>query len=179
MADPTIIILMGVSGAGKTLIGQRLATQLGWTFCDADEFHPPENIAKMQQGIPLQDCDRIPWLAILNQEIAQWLETQQRTILACSALKASYRQQLYLYHPQVQLVYLHGYTALIKQRLQERRGHFMRSELLQSQLDSLEEPTHGIRVNVDQEPDAILSEIINTVFASDRYRNRLNPQQWP
>lgn len=155
-----IIILMGVSGSGKTLVGQKLAVALDWTFYDADNFHPAINIAKMRQGIPLDDADRAPWLATLSQEIMQWLQISHNAVLACSALKFSYREQLHLNHAQVKLVYLHGSPSLILQRLQRRQGHFMGSDLLQSQLDSLEEPTEGIRVEIDQEPDAIATQIM-------------------
>ena len=156
-----IVILMGVSGSGKTVVGQQLAAALGWHFYDADDFHPAANIAKMRQGIPLEDADRVPWLTTLGQRISQWLQADQSSILACSALKASYRQQLHLSHPQVQLVYLHGSQPLIEQRLQQRQNHFMSSDLLQSQLDSLEEPTDGIQVEIDQEPAAIATQIIS------------------
>jgi gluconokinase len=155
-----IVILMGVSGSGKTLIGRRLARALGWNFCDADDFHSPANIVKMQQGIALQDEDRAPWLAALSRAVTQWLQSGENVCLACSALKADYRQALNLDHPQVQLVYLHGSPALIEQRLQQRSDHFMGSELLQSQFDSLEEPTDGLRVEIDQEPDAIATQIL-------------------
>ncbi len=151
---------MGVSGSGKTLIGQRLASALDWCFCDADDFHPPANIDKMRQGIPLQDDDRKPWLVVLNQKISQWLLAQDDMILACSALKLSYREMLHLRNPQVQLVYLHGSPNLIRERLQKRQNHFMGSDLLQSQLDSLEEPINGIRVEIDQEPDEIATQIL-------------------
>ncbi len=151
---------MGVSGSGKTLVGQKLETALGWTFYDADNFHPATNIAKMQQGIPLDDVDRAPWLAILNQEIAQWLQAGHSSVLACSALKSRYREQLHLSHPQVKLVYLHGSQSLILQRLQQRQGHFMGSDLLQSQFDSLEEPTEGVRIEIDQGLDAIATQIL-------------------
>ncbi len=155
-----IILLMGVSGSGKTVIGKRLAQHLGWTFSDADDFHPATNIAKMRQGIPLEDDDRAPWLAALGQEILQWLQGGRDVILACSALKARYREQMFLNHPQVKLVYLHGTQGLIEQRLRQRKNHFMGSGLLQSQLESLEEPMVGIRVEIDQEPDAIATQIL-------------------
>ncbi|MGB7414767.1 MAG: gluconokinase [Thermosynechococcaceae cyanobacterium] len=155
-----IILLMGVSGAGKTSIGQRLATELAWDFYDADDFHPPANIEKMRQGIALQDVDRVPWLKILGHEVAQWLLADRNVVLACSALKAGYRDQLYLDHQAVQLVYLHGTPDLLHQRLQQRHHHFMSSSLLQSQLDSLEEPTEGIQIEIDQEPEAIIAQIL-------------------
>ncbi|MBW4471175.1 MAG: gluconokinase [Stenomitos rutilans HA7619-LM2] len=153
-----IILVMGVSGSGKTTIGTQLAEALHWSFYDADSFHPPINIDKMRHGIPLSDVDRLPWLMALQQAIAGWLQSHTNTVLACSALKSEYRQRLCL-SQQVKQVYLKGSFALIQQRLQQRQGHYMKADLLQSQFDTLEEPEDAIQVDIDQSPSAIVMQI--------------------
>lgn len=151
---------MGVSGAGKTTIGQMLASALNWGFSDADSFHTLANIQKMSQGIPLSDGDRLPWLLSLQQVIDGWLQENRNMVLACSALKSSYRQFLVRDRSQVQLVYLKGSFQAIQQRLRQRQDHFMDTELLQSQFDTLEEPEEAIVVDVSQFPAAIVQQII-------------------
>ncbi|MBD2500277.1 gluconokinase [Anabaena azotica] len=153
-----VIIIMGVSGSGKTTIGQMLAESLHWEFQDADSFHPIDNIEKMRHGIPLNDVDRIPWLQSLQIAISNWLQENRNVVLACSALKASYRQYLVL-NSDVKLVYLHGSFELIKNRLQKRQNHFMGVELLTSQFESLEEPDNVIRVDISQSPQVIIQDI--------------------
>ncbi|PSB25081.1 gluconokinase [Stenomitos frigidus] len=153
-----IILIMGVSGSGKTTIGKQLAETLHWQFQDADSFHPAANVEKMRSGLPLTDTDRMPWLLALQQAIAIWLQTQTNTVLACSALKAEYRHML-SQASQVKQVYLKGSFALIQQRLQKRQGHYMKAALLQSQFGALEEPTEAFWVNIDQSPEAIVSQI--------------------
>lgn len=153
-----VIIIMGVSGSGKTTIGQMLAESLHWEFQDADSFHPIDNIEKMRHGIPLNDVDRIPWLQSLQIAISNWLQENKNVVLACSALKASYRQYLVL-SSDVKLVYLHGSFELIKDRLQKRQNHFMGVELLTSQFESLEEPENVIRVDISQSPQVIIQDI--------------------
>lgn len=154
-----IILVMGVSGSGKTLIGKKLAASLQWEFQDADDFHPASNVQKMRQGIPLNDQDRVPWLKALQQEIARWLTEEKNVVLACSALKASYRRQLCQNHKQVQLVYLQGSFQVLKQRLNQRQNHFMKAQMLQSQLKDLEAPTAGLQINIAQDPAAIVEQI--------------------
>jgi len=153
---------MGVSGTGKTTIGQKLANVLGWQFVDADSFHSTSNVEKMSQGIPLSDGDRQPWLEALQKAIDQWLQQNQNTVLACSALKAAYRQLLWRDPERIRLVYLKGDFELIAQRLTRRENHFMTKALLQSQFDSLQEPNReeSIWVEVLQPPDAIVQEVI-------------------
>lgn len=154
-----IILVMGVSGSGKTTIGKLLAASLGWQFYDADAFHSVANVEKMRQGIPLTESDRQPWLATLQQTIRQWLQAEQNVVLACSALKASYRQQLLQDPTQMRMVYLQGPMDLLQQRLQERRNHFMGSDLLPSQFQTLEEPEDAIKVEITQSPAAIVGQI--------------------
>jgi gluconokinase len=147
---------MGVSGSGKTTIGKMLAESLHWEFSDADAFHTPENIKKMSQGIPLDDNDRIPWLQDLQRAIAAWLQDNKNVVLACSALKASYREFLVLDEERIKLVYLRGSFEVIQKRLQERQNHFMTEKLLQSQFDALQVPDNAICVDVCEAPEVIV-----------------------
>ncbi|MBW4644900.1 MAG: gluconokinase [Goleter apudmare HA4340-LM2] len=164
-----IIIIMGVSGSGKSTIGKMLAESLHWQFSDADSFHSPENIEKMQCGIPLSDADRIPWLQVLQTAIKNWLQENKNVVLACSALKASYRQFLLSdnnqLHPnpgdRIQLVYLQGSFDTIHNRLQARQNHFMTAKLLKSQLDTLEEPSDAIHLDISEPPAIIVQKIRN------------------
>jgi ribose 5-phosphate isomerase A len=137
---PPVLVVMGVSGAGKTTVGEALAARLGWAFEEGDSLHPEANILKMHAGIALTDEDRLPWL----ERVAAWIDGQrakkQPGIITCSALKRSYRQIIIGNRPEVRLVYLRGGRDLIAEHLAGRHGHFMPSSLLQSQIDTLEEP---------------------------------------
>lgn len=152
---------MGVSGAGKTTIGTRLADELGWEFFDGDEFHPAANIDKMAEGIPLDDEDRWPWLRALHDFIHERLIVGAPAVVACSALKADYREILMDGNQGAQLVYLKGSPELIRRRLEERADHFFDAELLTTQFDALEEPCPGkaLTVPIDQSPEAIVRVI--------------------
>ena len=154
-----IIILMGVSGSGKTTIGQWLAQELGWPFSDGDQFHPQANIAKMQQGIPLTDEDRWPWLHALRAHIETCLRQGRSAVLACSALKRVYRAYLLIDEAEVRLVYLQGAYDLIHARLTQRHGHFMPTGLLASQFAALEEPERGVVVEVVHPPATLVALI--------------------
>lgn len=154
-----IILVMGVSGSGKTTVGQLLAKSLGWEFCDADALHPVANIKKMSCGIPLDDVDRKPWLGRLQQAIAQWLQEDKNMVLACSALKVAYRQILLQDKERIKLIYLKGDFKIIQERLKKRPDHYMSPELLQSQLDTLEEPSEAIYIDVSQPPEVVVREI--------------------
>jgi gluconokinase len=153
-----VILLMGVSGSGKTTIGVALAKSVQWQFVDADDFHPPANVAKMRAAIPLDDTDRAPWLASLQNAIAGWLEARSNVVLACSALKQSYRQQLPV-DSKVKLVYLRGSRELISQRLSQRLGHYMDPNLLASQFATLEEPQDAVVVDVEANVPDIVAQI--------------------
>ena len=154
-----ILILMGPTGCGKTTVGRLLAQRLGWPFLDGDDFHPPANVAKMHGGIPLDDGDRRPWLAALRREIETHLRSGQSAVLACSALKRTYRDLLGVDQQTVKTVYLRGTFDLLQARLADRVGHFMPPELLRSQLDTLEVPDGGLAVDIDAPPEAIVERI--------------------
>ncbi|MFZ5856857.1 MAG: NADP-dependent phosphogluconate dehydrogenase [Chloroflexota bacterium] len=154
-------ILMGVSGSGKTAVGKALAKHLGWDFFDADDFHPPANVAKMASGIPLDDSDRAPWLGSLHELISSRLKANRPAVLACSALKERYRQQLLDSHADMQLVYLKGSYDLIWSRMEARAGHYMKPSMLKSQFDALEEPVNALTVDIALSVDEIVGQIAN------------------
>jgi len=156
-----IIVIFGVSGAGKTTVGKMLAEQLGWHFLEADDFHPAANIEKMRNGDPLTDEDRWPWLDCLRKQIEQLLSAGDNAVLACSALKRAYRDHLRV-SDQIKFVFLCGDHALVEKQLRSRRRHFMNLDLLQSQFDNLEEPQadeHVLTVALGRTPEAIVEEI--------------------
>ena len=148
-----VIIVMGVSGSGKSTIGRLLAHRLGAHFLDADDFHPEENIEKMRGGVPLAESDRAPWLDLLNKELRNHHARATNVVLACSALKRAHRQQLLADLPDAQVVYLRGSKALLASRVAQRTGHFMPSALLDSQFEALEEPRNAITVDVSGTPE--------------------------
>lgn len=154
------VILMGVAGCGKTTVGKSLAKHLGWDFYDADDFHPPENIAKMTNGIPLNDLDRSPWLVSLHNLISSSLIQNQPGVLACSALKESYRQQMLEGNDGAQIVFLKGNYDLIWSRLYMRKDHYMKPQMLQNQLETLEEPTNALSVDTSKSVNDIVQEIL-------------------
>lgn len=159
MSSIRFIIVMGVSGSGKTSVGQALAEHLKWDFYDADDFHPPENVAKMANGLPLDDADRAPWLAALHQLISESLRLDRPGVLACSALKERYRRQLLNGNEDVQLVYLKGSYDLIWSRMKTRTDHFMKPHMLQSQFATLEEPHNALTVDISLSVEEILQFI--------------------
>ena len=154
-----IVLVMGVAGVGKTTIGEPLARALGWRFLDADDYHPPENVAKMKAGVPLQDADRWPWLSRLNRELKQL----ENAVLACSALKESYRERLAQGIPDFRVVYLHGSETLIRARLESRQHRYMPAALLDSQLAALEPPARAIVIDVAAPLDECVAAILVAV----------------
>ena len=164
-----VLILMGPMGSGKTTIGKMLAGKLGWLFYDGDSFHPKENVEKMRAGIALTDGDRRLWLEKLRDSIQHWLKERQDTILACSALKQAYRNILGVDQKTVRTVYLKGSYQLLRERIEERQHPYMDKNLLRSQLDTLEEPEEGLRVDISEPPDMIVHTIIQTL--------KLNPSR--
>jgi carbohydrate kinase (thermoresistant glucokinase family) len=155
-AATPVVVVMGVSGSGKSVIGRRLASALGFRFTDADDFHGAENVAKMASGRPLTDEDRAPWLSRLRAHIDAARERREPTVLACSALKQRYR------------VYLRATPELVERRLAGRTGHFMPEQLIPSQFADLEPPAHAITIDADQPIDAIVSQAKSAL--SDRSR---------
>ncbi|GAC1433763.1 MAG: gluconokinase [Terriglobales bacterium] len=174
-----IVILMGVTGAGKTTVGTLLAQGLGWEFADADSFHSPANIEKISQNVPLDDSDRAPWLQALRAAISRWIEEHENVVLACSALKRSYRKELGANRKDVIIVYLKGSEELIHQRLRLRSEHFATEKILASQYATLEAPdeiggSHRrdtservIVVAVERTPEEIVAEIMRGINLSE------------
>lgn len=154
-----IVVLMGVSGSGKTTIGELVAKRLGWRFIEGDDFHPPENVAKMAAGIPLEDADRWPWLDALNRR----LRAERDAVVTCSALKESYRRRLLAGLTQPRLVYLYADKALIASRLAKRKHRYMPASLLDSQLATLEPPANALRVDVSSDVESSVTAIVAAV----------------
>ena len=165
-----IIVVMGVSGSGKTTIGKLLAEREGAVFADADDYHPIANKEKMHAGHPLNDEDRQPWLERLNVLLRDWHERGQSGVLACSALKESYRQTLSAHMPAgaVHFVLLEGSRELIAQRMQRRHHEFMNAKLLDSQFATLEQPKDAVRVKNDRSPDDVVAEIFEKLGIDEK-----------
>lgn len=154
-----VVIVMGVSGAGKTTIGRMLASALGWDFRDGDDLHPATNRRKMNSGVALTDDDRRLWLAAIRAMIDDYLARGQNAVVACSALKRSYREMLAADYARVRFVWLDGSRELIASRISARRGHFMPAELLASQFADLEAPADALRIDVAEPPAQIVATI--------------------
>lgn len=154
-----VVIVMGVSGVGKTTIGEALAERLGAAFAEGDSYHPAENVEKMRRGQPLSDEDRWPWLDRLRTDIERWLNDGERVVLACSALKESYRERLTGGSERARVIYLHAGKDLIADRLASRQGHYMPASLLESQLAALEPPADAITVDTSRPLDEIMTAV--------------------
>jgi gluconokinase len=153
-----IVVVMGVTGSGKTTVGTLLASRLHWQFADADDFHSPANKAKMHAGIPLTDADRLPWLTSIHAQMAKWIAAGENAVLACSALKESYRQMLWN-GPEARFVFLKGSYELIAERLRNRTGHFADEHILAGQFADLEEPSNALVVDIHPQPEEIVAQI--------------------
>jgi gluconokinase len=170
---PRALIVMGVSGSGKSTIAAALADKLGWRFADGDQFHPPENVAKMSAGQPLDDADRWPWLQAIADEIDRVIASGGQIVIACSALKRAYRDLLVHGRDDVRLVHLDGSEALIAARLSQRRDHFMPPGLLASQLATLQPPAPEERVlvvSIDRSVASIVAAIIDQLHVTQGLR---------
>ena len=166
-----VIVVMGVSGSGKTTVAARLAQRLRWRFAEADSFHPAANVAKMRDGVPLTDEDRWPWL----DAIAAWIDSArasgQRCVVTCSALRRAYRERLVDGHDDVRFVYLQGEYGLVARRMAARGSHYMPLALLQSQFDTLEEPgpeESPLAVSIEQPPEEIVAGIVDSLGLETR-----------
>jgi carbohydrate kinase (thermoresistant glucokinase family) len=169
MTDTRVLIVMGVSGVGKSTIAESLAQKLGWKFQEGDDLHPPANIQKMHAGIPLTDADRAPWLAAIKRWIDARIEAGEPGLVTCSALKRSYRNTLIDGRANVRILYLHSDEAAIEDRIQHRTGHFMPASLLESQLQTLEEPAadeNPITVEVAGTVEETVSAILGALDSS-------------
>jgi gluconokinase len=158
-----IIVLMGVAGSGKTTIGLSLASKLGWPFFEGDDFHSKANVEKMAQGTPLTDEDREGWLAAIAEKIGLLEQDSSSGVIACSALKDSYRKTLSSAAGDVKFVFLRGDYESIRERLESRKGHYMKSTLLQSQFDILEEPENSLDIDIQNSPEKIVDTIIQMI----------------
>jgi gluconokinase len=154
-----IVLVMGVTGAGKTTVGRLLAQTLGWPFLDADDFHPATNIEKMRSGVPLNDSDRLPWLAAIHTELLRCAANDQDVVLACSALKRSYREMLGD-GLDVRICYLKASYSEIEGRLRSRSGHFAGKAILAGQFADLEEPTDAIVIAVTESAESTVREAL-------------------
>jgi gluconokinase len=163
-----VIVLMGVSGAGKTTVGELLAGKLEWSFYDADDLHPAANREKMRRGAPLSDEDRGPWLAAVRELIENSIANSENVVLACSALKQAYRDEITGDHQEVKLVYLKGAPELMRQRLASRRAHFFNPSLLSSQFATLEEPADAIVEDAARTPTEIADSIVSKLAIISR-----------
>jgi len=163
---PQAVVLMGVSGSGKSMIGRLVVERLGWTMAEGDELHPPENVEKMRRGIPLTDADRWPWLDRIGDLLKAWADEGRSGLVTCSALKRAYRERLLKARPDLRFVYLKGSEALIAGRVAARHHEYMPASLLKSQFATLEEPQPSepvIVVDADATPEAEVEAIVEAL----------------
>ena len=167
MTEALAIVLMGVSGCGKTSVGTGLSDVLGWPFFDGDDYHPQANVDKMSVGIPLTDEDRFPWLQNLHNLIVEHLSNESPLIVACSALKAEYRRILEGENRNVRFVFLEGSFDLIYKRMQQRSGHYMKADMLRSQFEALEPPGDAITVSIEKPVSIVVDEIMKAIMKQE------------
>lgn len=160
---PAVVLVMGVSGSGKTTVAQALATALGADMVEADDLHSIENVERMRHGIPLDDAAREPWLKVVHASIVSRVQAGRHVVVACSALKAAYRETLLEGLPDALVVYLRVDRDVLEQRLRQRHGHFMPASLLDSQLADLEPPAAAIVVDDDAPPSVVIDEILGAL----------------
>jgi gluconokinase len=160
-----VILLMGTTGAGKSTVGKLLSARLGWTFLDADDLHPQSNIEKMKHGIPLTDADRIPWLEKIHAELLSLAQQGKSVVLACSALKQRYRDQLSA-GIDMRTVYLRGSYEVMRQHIASRHGHFAGESILAGQFADLEEPQDALILDVSRTPQELCDEVIHRLHLS-------------
>lgn len=165
-SSPQIVLLMGVCGTGKSTIGKLLGQELGWSFFDADDFHPPENVEKQRQGIPLTDDDRWPWLRNMHAKMLEMERLGESAIFGCSALKGSFRELLRDGLSRFCLVHLYGDKELIRERVANRKGHFMPASLVDSQFATLEAPDEALAFDVQLSPEEIVKQILKEIRKS-------------
>jgi gluconokinase len=161
-----VILLMGTTGAGKTTVGKLLAARLHWTFLDADDFHPSANIEKMKHGIPLTDADRWPWLKNIHTELQRFTQSGKSAVLACSALKESYRELLSA-SLDMRIVYLRGTYEVMRHHIESRHGHFAGEAILAGQFADLEEPQNALVLDVSHQPEQVATEIITSLHLAE------------
>jgi gluconokinase len=158
-----VVLLMGTTGAGKTTVGRILAARLHWTFLDADDFHPPANIEKMRHGISLTDLDRLPWLEKIHAELLRLTQSGKNIVLACSALKQSYRDKLSA-TVDMRIVYLRGTYDLMRHHIESRHGHFAGETILAGQFADLEEPHNALVLDVSHPPEQLATKVISNFY---------------
>ena len=166
MSEAPALVVMGVSGSGKTTVGALLAARLGWTMAEGDSLHPPENVEKMRRGVPLNDADRWPWLDRIGDLLKAWSAERRPGLVTCSALKRVYRERLLAARPDLRFVYLKGSEALIAARVRARHHEYMPASLLKSQFDTLEEPLPGepvLIVDASETPEAEAEAIVEAL----------------
>jgi gluconokinase len=165
---PQALVIMGVSGSGKSTVGELLVKRLGWEMAEGDRLHPPQNVEKMRQGVALTDADRWPWLDKIGELLKAWAAEGRSGVVTCSALKRAYRERLLKARPDLRFVYLKGSTALIAERVAARRHEYMPASLLRSQFDALEEPLPGepvITIDAGGTPEAEVEAIVSALSA--------------
>lgn len=167
---PQALIVMGVSGSGKSTVGELLAQRLGWEMIEGDRLHPPANVEKMRRGVPLDDADRAPWLDKIGEQLRAWASAGRSGIMTCSALKRAYRDRILAARPDVRFVFLKGSEELIRRRVSARRHEYMPASLLRSQFETLEEPLPGepvITIDATDPPEVEVQRIIETLGLSE------------